>query len=493
MKRIHLLLFLTLLIGSCASPPASSTQPPPAAATQLIIPSQTPPPTQTSIPTATPYGPLQTDGPYLLYSTDWKNLTILDAHSQGRKKFQLPSDGFVRDLTKAVSPDGKWLAYFTGASHKEPYDLALHLLNIQDQTTTFVANLIKPGFPENLEPVKTSDPVELENCSSGPCRISIIELAFNEGIESLDWSPDSQALAFAAQIDGPSSDVYLYEIQDQAIHRLVSDLENVWQINWSPNGERILYQNSTAGLTYTSRYVYVVDPKNNVIQSPKSIYGGLFWNQHGWIAENLFLVSKGGEGAPPQNIQYINTDTQQVSEIWPDEAQYVSIDPVQQRIILARSGFESPEVQGIYAVSRDGSYKKIANGFYFLFEKQDLPDLYFGLDGLENETYQLIGIQPDGSIISFSRKVSYDAPPQVSSDKKWIASSNDSGTEIYDANLNLIRTIDSYSEKIIWTPDSRGVLLIASDASYYVPISNMEPINIDLCDDCYPFDYTWLP
>jgi hypothetical protein len=492
-NRLISLLLLTLLIESCAPLTASPTQPPTATATKTVAPSRTPPPTQTAVPSATPYPPLQTDGPYLLYSTNWRNLTILDSDGKGRKQFQLPNEGFVRDLRKAVSPDGKWLVYFTGSSHEEPYDLALHLLNIQDQTTTLVADLIKPGFPENLEPVKTSDPLLLENCSSGSCRISLIELAFNEGIESLAWSPDSQALAFAAQIDGPSSDVYLYEIQEQAFHRLAYDLENVRQIDWSPNGKRILYQNSTAGVTYTPTYIYVADPNNRATQSPKSIYGGLFWNQHGWIAENLFLVSKGGEGAPPQNIQYINTDTQQVTEIWPDEAQYVSTDQVNHQIILARSEFERPEVQGIYILSRDGSYKKISEGFYYLFEKQEFPGLYFGLDGLTNETYQLIGIRPDGSVISFSRKVSYGAPPQISLDKKWIASSNDKGTEIYDANLNLISTIGSYSEKIIWTPDSMGVFLINSNTSYYLPISSREPISINLCDDCYPFDYTWLP
>jgi hypothetical protein len=130
---------------------------------------------------------------------------------------------------------------------------------------------------------------------------------------------------------------------------------------------------------------------------------------------------------------------------------------------------------------------------FIFFEKQDLPDLYFGLDGLENETYQLIGIRPDGSIISFLRKVSYAAPPQVSPDKKWIVVSDDKGTEIYDANLNLINTIDLYAEEIIWTPDSMGLFLINNGANYYLPISNREPININLCDDCYPFDYVWLP
>lgn len=301
--------FIAILIGSCAPTPASPTPPTPVTATQTIAPSETHLPTQTEISTVTPYPPLQSDGPYLLYATGWENLTILDADAKGRKQLQIPNNGFVRNIHKTVSPDGKWLAYFTGTSHKEPYDLSLHLLNLENRTTFLIADLIADGFPENLESVKTSDPVELESCNSGPCRISIIELAFNEGIESIAWSPDSQSLAFAAQIDGPSSDVYIFSIRDNTIRRLVSDLENVWNIDWSPNGERILYQNSTAGLTYTTKYIYVASPNIKGIQSPKIIYSGKFWYSYGWINENLYLVSSGGEGAFPQHYQYINIDT----------------------------------------------------------------------------------------------------------------------------------------------------------------------------------------
>src|SRR5687768_1971662 len=90
------------------------------------------PATVSSIPrsTTTPYPPLQTQGPYLLFMRDQKNLTIMDANGSGSKPIQLPEDGYIaaqRDLSfeNAVSPDGKWLAYFTG-SIQEPYNLALN-------------------------------------------------------------------------------------------------------------------------------------------------------------------------------------------------------------------------------------------------------------------------------------------------------------------------------------------------------------------------------
>ena len=180
-------------------------------------------------PSATPSPALQTQGPYLLFLPDHQNLTMMDAPGSRSKQIHLPNGGYVSaqrnsSFENAVSPDGKWLAYFTGSIH-EPYNLALHLFNLQDQTTFQIARLIAPGFPENLERVKTSNPAEFEGCTEETCRIHTLELAFREGIGSLAWSPNSQLLAFAAQID-----------------------ETIYRLSWRPDSLGIFL--------LTSRYVY---------------------------------------------------------------------------------------------------------------------------------------------------------------------------------------------------------------------------------------------
>lgn len=131
----------------------------------------------------------------------------------------------------------------------------------------------------------------------------------------MDWSPDSQSLAFAAQIDGPSSDVYIFNIEDKSIRRLVNDLENDWFIDWSPTGEKILFQNSWAATDYSPIYFYVADPNIKSIQSPNAIFGGKFWHGEGWINDNTYLIWIGGEGASPNDLRYINVKTQQSKKI----------------------------------------------------------------------------------------------------------------------------------------------------------------------------------
>lgn len=244
-KRFISLLLMTLILGSCAPAPTSPTPP----STSTLPPTRTLHPTQTTIPTATLYPSLQTDGPYLLFTYDNKHFTIMDADGTGQKQFQLPNEGYVYDLNSAISSDGKWLGYFTG-SKDEPHDLALNLLNLSNGSSQIISHLIASNFPENLEPVTETVQVlesDTDCFNNMSCKIELVESAFKSSIESFAWSPNSQEIVFAAQIDGPSSDIYIYKLADSSIRRLTNDLENIYSIEWNPSGEKILYLNSLPG------------------------------------------------------------------------------------------------------------------------------------------------------------------------------------------------------------------------------------------------------
>ncbi len=133
---------------------------------------------------------------------------------------ELPSDGYIKglstNLNTIISPDGKWLVFFTDfpeyrdGSLNEP--VTLKLLNIIDGTVKTVANVVTNGYTEKLdqlaEKLKKLDPKRYKNIddSSQPDGIEWVSSglikAFEWGIYSVAWSPDSHTLAFAAQIDG---------------------------------------------------------------------------------------------------------------------------------------------------------------------------------------------------------------------------------------------------------------------------------------------------
>ena len=455
-----------------------------------------------SRPSATPYPPLQTEGPYILFMRDNKNLTIMDANGRGSKPILLPNDGYISPprnsaVENIVSPDGKWLAYFTGTV-REPYDLALHVLNIAEQTTFPVARLITPGFPQNLAPVKTSDAAELEGCTEDGCRMDLLELAVREGIRSVAWSPDSQSLAFAAQIDGPSSDVYIFDIEDRSIRRLVDDLENVLQIDWAPDGERILYQNSTAGLTYLTAYIYVADPDQESPQSPAVIDSGKLSHKHSWIADNLYLIVHGVERAPPQDLRSLNTVTQELQDLWPYTAGSFAIDARQQAIVVSTipgGYFNSAPEEGTYHIPIRGEISKItverftlSNGFK---ESQ-----VFGFR--ENQVYSILA---DGIITRIGpSEWSEHLPPTASPNQAWILLlENQNKVTLYAAETyEQTKTweIPETIYRVSWRPDSLGLFLLTNRYIYYLSISGGEPLRLQ---DCFPnsrcpdIDFVWLP
>jgi Tol biopolymer transport system component len=188
----------------------------------------------------------QTQGPYLLFTRDNKNLTIMDADGKGLKQLKLPNDGHIFQLYRSVSPDGDWLAYFAGSA-EAPYDIALHLLNLSDETMQLVSKLLTSDFPANLEPIVETmvlgDPPNYDaDCFQDmECRRSLVERELANSLYSLDWSPDSRFVAFTAQIDGPSSDISIYNLHDKTIRRLTTEAQNIYSLDWAPNGQAMLY------------------------------------------------------------------------------------------------------------------------------------------------------------------------------------------------------------------------------------------------------------
>jgi Tol biopolymer transport system component len=424
----------------------------------------------------------------------------MDANGSGRRQIKIPDNGYMGwDLNHSVSPDGKWIAYYTG-SVEEPYDLALNLLNLSDGTSKLISNLIAPGFPENLEPVtKTIYLTEDDSdCSSNPtCTLSMIQWAFQESIlHALDWSPDDKLLAFAAQIDGPSSDLYIFNIEDKSIRRITDELENIWKIHWSPNGEKILYLDSVPGTIYMSRYIRIADPKIERIQHPKEIDGGAFWSGEDWIDDHTYLLWNGGEGAPPQKFRLVNSQTQQIKEIWKYESEMFSVSPELNGILLTLypevvEYDQIPIEPGTYFISVNGKSTKITDEFYDLLEEPGFSNSFFVRK--DRNLYSIRIDEPTTQLIK--ENVDFEHSPRLSANKKWLMVEGYDGLQLYSENLELIKSWEIRNSEMIWRPDSRGLFLFVKTAMYYLSVPDDEPTLMEDCapDYCSIHDYVWLP
>jgi Tol biopolymer transport system component len=491
-KRLVPLFILLCLLASCAPAPASPTSTP----TATVVQTRTPRPTQTAIPTVTPYPPLRTDGPHLLITYDKKNFTIMDADGSGRKQFQLPNDGYVANWRpeSSISPDGKWLAYFTGSTD-EPYDIALNLLNLENATTIKIVDLIAQDFPQNLETA-----VEIFNFEGCPnnteCEKSLFRIGLIEGIESLQWSPDGKHLAFAAQIDGFSSDIYAFTMEDRSITQLTNEPENIYRIFWSPAGDKILYDTSVEGTDFFIETTWrVVDLKLTTPQNPKIISEERSWRRLGWFSDDLFFISEAIDGSLSYiNTSYIDISSKETVIIWPFITESMIFDFENNRILLSLIPYDdkTPKItQGTYVLYLDGTSIRISDEFVYLFPEQISFDSYLAVDNNNS----LISISPDGSIINFAQTISYRNTPRVSPDKRWLIIMSDNVTSLFSESIELIESWDIEASAVIWRTDSTGAFLYDRDKLYYLSLPEGILTSVDDCisKSCRQFFRVWLP
>lgn len=488
----HLIAFfmLAFLVGSCAP---VSPLPPTATVTPTITPSLAPSATPTAVP--------QTNE-HLIVTRDREHWAVLNADGSLQKYIQ------IRDLAwpSDISSDGNWVPYEPGSYENEPYDYSLNLLNLEDGTSQFVVKLLSPDFPKNIEPIVKStfqyDPsLYGADCADMRCRRSHVkdEVAISAGIS--EWSPDGQLIAFAAQIDGPSTDIYIYSMQDKTIRRLTDDLQNVGRVlEWSPDGKRLLYTNVIPGTDFGNfdrETFHVTDLGGKNLQLSQEILINTVWGyMRGWIANNLYLIQVNSLDNPPKSSQLIvlNTENGEVTEIWPYPTHEIAIDTDNKRIILSfhQPHFTDPipnaPEPGIYFVSTNGERKKISNHVF--------SPLLSSSEVIGSSTSQIIGteegvayhILSDGSIKQIGPTDS-GWHNSSSPDKKWFFLAKEELADHYRLSLygetcQRIKSwmLDGDLWDTTWRPDSLGIFLFTDDNIYYLAIPDGEPqlLNVEV-------------
>ena len=257
MKLSTLFLLASLVVLGAACPLSGSVTPtkpaiPVTATLTPEIPATSLPTTSQATTEATVAPGTTTDGPYLAYLRDQGNgqeLVLMDADGKGEVVFPFPMNSDVympRSLSNLVSPDGIWLAFYTGSARQtsgnggtDTADLTLNLMNLSDSrtqagSTQVIARLLSADYPANFAQAA-------QELGRSDITAQVLQDAFVYGItQSIAWSPDGLHLAFAGQMNGLSSDLYLYNTVDGTIQQLSSGPEEVQWIEWSPDGKWIL-------------------------------------------------------------------------------------------------------------------------------------------------------------------------------------------------------------------------------------------------------------
>ncbi len=434
-------------------------------------------------------------GPYLILEDRKDGSLSVYTEDEQAAMIRLPIDGKISDLRQSISPDGKWLAFFTGYVQKTGSTLALNLLSLKDGTIRKITPVLAQGYPENMRPVaedsyrKSKEP----DISSVEDWMNIIQIDFPYAVMHAAWSPYSRFLAFSAQIDGPSSDIYVFELETGNIRRLVDDIANASRVEWSPDGTWILFNNIIPGSIYSGLTLSVVRADSSLVHNPKNLKG--FWAQgEGWLSKKLYLMTEHGDGGEPYNIHVLNVETGQSTRIWPEIFDYFAYDPDRQRFLVCgdpgKRTDDSEIKMGLYFAWLNGSRQKISEDCLTNLHYLGWKDAEFY--GSRQGERVLVGY--DGTLKKFADLDQGNF--SLSPDRKWLVFYDDQKIDMYAEPGTLIQSVTSMgASSILWKPDSTG-LWIQSENLYFLPIpgSNPEPIpcSIENCGENLA-NGVWLP
>ena len=494
--------------ASCATQPAN-TGTPPATTTHTPLPLT---PTRTPVPSATALPGLTGNRPYLMTRQrglpDNTAIMIYDADGVGRQTLQLPPGGHVGSrLRSDVSPDGQWLVFYTGdfesGSTSGQLPITLNLLNLRDGTVRKLIDVVSKGYANKLdrvtEQLKRIYPNTYNNPTYGTEWVSgSVISAFQWGIYSVAWSPDSQRLAFAAQIDGNSSDVYVYDLKTSAVQRAEDSLQSVEYIEWSPDGKHLVFENSIPGNIYMGSELHALIPGPQAVKNPKTLYPGTWSYTAKWLSPTSLLVADGSDTGGSSNLRALNVDTGESRPLWRDGFSSYAIDYSNRTIAINASEFAKSENWGLYLVTFDGKKQKIFDGLYWLtlffrggeshrFLAEGLgsvqPKVQYPMAG------DVVAIGLDG-VPGYIGKFNYDKI-SISPDQSWLAMYDEQNLYLYDKEDKLVNTLPIPGiEKILWRPDSQAIFYSTTTELCYLSIPTGAPQRVDR----KTFDQAvWLP
>ncbi|RPI96538.1 MAG: hypothetical protein EHM40_01235 [Chloroflexi bacterium] len=463
----------TLPVMSTALPAASQT--PSAQPTSTALPTATQPPPTATI-TITPESSLKTSGPYLAYFRDAPyQFVLMDADGVGRKVIDVP-DEIANGLASAyyqlgaryVSPDGEWLAFYTGFAGR-PYgyeqkpqatfDLTLHLLNLSTGETQVITPLLSKDYPDNFTKAlaEINDPL---------MRAEELQYVFLAGItQALAWSPDGKYLAFAGQMDGLSSDPYLYDMTTKKIRRLASDKEELQWIDWSSDGKWILYGSRLSNNIMGEYSVYSVARDNSSIHNLGDVFAIDWLNSHEILQYRM--------GIETYQMRLVDVATGTFKEIWRGDFYGYKVDPTGKWVV-------------VYVLSTDMPPKEEQPGVVPGVRLINLKSLETIQDPDPVAALPLFLRAKDGTVIDLPSSVTYMSQMILASpDTKYWAVAGGQYVTIYSQDLTLVQGIsfplndkklkDAFRPDVMeWSPDSSGLFLVYGTNIYSVDISSGE-------------------
>jgi len=415
-----------------------------AMATTAPIPTNTPQPTDTPAPTS-----LNTTGPYIVF--EGQN-GIWITNPDGSFPTQVLGYGSQEDLRTAISPTGDRIALVVETDQ----GLDLVIVKIPGGDTETIARLISITHAD-----ETNYPTSEKTFATYAIR----------DYADVAWQPGTgRLLAFTGAINGPTSDLYLYDTQTGETKQLTSGPSQSVSPIWSPDGQYIL----NYGVSWVPPFGGAIGPANRLdglwavrvsdgklITLPKPQVTYFI----GWQDNSHYITNDVDDECDSINLHSVDVVSGEIKSIM-DYSFYNYIA-------------QSPENGALLFSSAAGCASSLGEGTFLIIPGQTTPT-----ELLDKRTWEIDWL-PESKVFyaypealfSSDGKTRYDPPvydnsfhPAVSKEgyQAWEVIENQVGRVVVKVPGEDWQTILNGSvSQLIWDPLEGSTLLIASQGSLF--------------------------
>jgi hypothetical protein len=365
-------------------------------------------------------------------------------------------------LAHAVPLGRPYLAYVTGRDGW--YGLTLNIVTLPSGDALAWIPLTSAGTEPSSEDINDRSP-----------RAEAVETIFYN--ESLAWSPDGLKLAFAGVIDGPSSDVYVYSLEDGSIIRLTDGPSQVAHLSWSPDGQYIFHvgvDSFGTGAGYALAGVWAVRADGGGVRSLYDPGDSGDEVPVGWFDDETVIIHSWDAWNGSSRLRLLNVRTGAVEPLFPDSfwnvvwshSTVLVTDPlgVQSMLLISLWDASWLPIPGYDASS--AAYSQQADEFFVR---------------TEGELGEVAGLFRDGTLTLLAAPTGSEGVPTAGGDLGQMLAWSGEGVWIGSLQSPQAQARQIFSDPAYypqWGPEAEHLLFFASDGLFTAAAPDYIPARV---------------